>query len=177
LGLSLSPFALPQSELGGDGNQLHLSLEWQPSWIQGLGVLSLGIQASLISGTTQSQHRSFSSGSQGAGGGLLRYQLRFWSDQSFVPWVGYEASLYRLLWASSAGAVVGGSGWLHGPLVGFGFLLNRLDPTQALSLYHATGVARSYLTFEMSVLNRSSSELRSFEFADAGYFFGLRIER
>jgi hypothetical protein len=107
----------------------------------------------------------------------LRYQLRFWSDQSFVPWVGYEASLYRLLWASSAGAVVGGSGWLHGPLVGFGFLLNRLDPTQALSLYHATGVARSYLTFEMSVLNRSSSELRSFEFADAGYFFGLRIER
>ncbi|MCM0606064.1 MAG: hypothetical protein KA715_08240 [Xanthomonadaceae bacterium] len=143
------------------GKPLTLQIEIQPTFMQSLGVLSFGPMAA-----------SFFSASTFYGGGMVKYQARFFHEQWIVPVVGYEfLSPVGISFAPESmtfgGTTVAGGTPTSGLVVGGWFLLNIIERSAASQFFTNHGVLRSYLT----------AEYRSWwNGALSFWHFGLRIE-
>lgn len=142
--------------------------EYQPTFLQDLGVLGIGPSLSVYPVTpmhtlTTSYLKVWSAGMQ------LRYQARFFTDQILVPIAGYSLEYLRYsLLGSRSGSLL-----LQGPFIGGWFLLNILEPSSATLLYTDHGISRSYLVAELRLSGGKDDVVR---FSGNSLFFGLRIE-
>jgi hypothetical protein len=147
-------------------NGFSLRMEYQPAWIQAVGVFGLGL--SFQSFTLPEQLGASGLGSYSVGA-QARYQLRLLREQWIVPYAGYavERVAYRLR--------AGGSGSFlsQGPFFGAALLLNFLEPSVAADAYAGTGIVRTYLFAELRTPSTGDSVVRV---SGRSPFFGLRFE-
>ena len=142
------------------GRPLMLQLEIQPTFLQSLGVVSFGPAAG-----------SFFSPTTFYGGGMIRYQARFFHEQWIVPMVGYEYLTPVAISGNpdsiplTSGSISGRA--TQGIVLGGMFLLNVLERDSANQFFSNHGVLRTYLT----------AEYRSwFNGLLTFWHFGLRVE-
>lgn len=171
--LDFSPSALGKTDLsGGQGvtaDGFSVAFEYQPTFLQGLGVFGFGPQISLypvLPQNTNIQNTPYSVWSYGFN---LRYQARFWREQIIVPMAGYdyERLSYNLLNLGN------GSMTVAGPVVGIYILMNPLEPEAAYDFYEDSGILRTYLTAEIRSVSGSSSDL---SISGTSYYIGIRTE-
>ena len=151
-----------------------LHFEYQPQFLQSLGVVSFGPSVAIypMMGTSAlpSVFSVFTVGGQ------IRYQARYFREQVIVPVVGY--SWEHLTYTFSNGSS-GGFG-VQGPLLGLWFLLNVLEPATATQFYAYQGVLRSYFVLESRSLSgedsKPLSDGRTLTISGSSYFFGFRLE-
>ncbi len=146
----------------------QLSAEYQPQFLQGVGVVSIGAQLSAypIFETTNATSSKLALWSWG---GQIRYQARWFREQPLVPVVGFEMARWRYSLADGST----GSFNVQGPVLGAMLLLNVLDPGAAAGFYANHGVMRSYLVAEMHQLTGEDALI---QLTGNTYFFGLRFE-
>jgi hypothetical protein len=149
---------------------LSLQMEWEPAFIQVIGVLGLGLNAQLYpeypkTGLTKTAASLFSYGAQ------VRYQLKFFRGQWIVPMAGYAAEQMQYTLPDS----VKGSFMASGPFGGLMLLLNPLDPTSAGEFYAGMGVKRTYLFAEMR-MRAGSAGTDGPKFGESSWFAGVRSE-
>jgi len=147
LSLGGSMFQTPSASLG---TPLMLSLEFQPRFLQGFGIIGFGpMLGSMLDSNIYA-------------GGLIRYQLVVLHEQLIVPTVSYEyLNPFSTSGSTSAQAVMG-------PAFGAWLFLNVLDSPDAGSHFFTNvGIVRSYLVAEYHTW---SSLPLSF------FYFGLRLE-
>lgn len=145
-----------------------LSFEYQPAFIQSLGVIGLGPVFSMYpigGGVTDSIASLVSVGGQ------ARYQLRYFRNQFLVPVISYSAEfLYYDFKGSPMGTVL-----IHGPGVGLWFLLNIVEPSVANAAYVSSGITRTYLVAQWKRLEGASTD-GSVSTSGGSFYFGLRFE-
>lgn len=148
----------------------QFQVEWQPRFIQRLGVLGLGPSLGVYysvnnngSGGFQAVFRNWSAGAQ------VRYQLRYFREQFLVPMAGYA---FEYLTYS---VVDGPKGHvpIQGPFFGGMFLLNVVEPDAAAEFFADKGVSRSYLLAEARMLAGQDANI---SIEGLSYFFGVRVE-
>lgn len=100
-------------------------------------------------------------------GASLRYQLKYWVEQPFVPSIGYAAQVI------SYQSGVPTQFLLHTVSLGGALLLNFIDRSGAAAFYSEYRVLRSYLVAEMKILKGGDSAL---SLSQNAFFFGLRFE-
>jgi hypothetical protein len=131
---------------------LHFSYEWQPRFLQAIGVIGLGPQlgaypilpeGDVLSGPT----------SIWSYGARIHYQARFFREQPIVPFVSYTYE--KLSYELKAGT--SGTGTLTGMSFGGMFLLNWLEPHAAAEAFVSSGVLRTYLVTEYRQLSGTYS--------------------
>ena len=144
--------------------------EWQPSWIQSLGVLGIGLSAQLYpeypkTDLTQTSTSFWSAGAQ------IRYQLKFVPGQWVVPMGGYlvERLQYKLP------GDISGSLIAQGPFAGLMILLNPLEPSVAGEAYATSGIKRTYFVAE-SRLRTGTAGRSGPTIAETAWFWGIRSE-
>ena len=168
-GSTISP-----AEQGVTSKAALIEAEYQPSFLQGLGVLGIGPSIGMypttggVVGTGQQVVNGPTSIWEV--GGQVRYQFRYVTEQMIVPFVGYNYQ--RLHYNINQG---GGNSGLNiaGGSAGLSVLLNRLDETAALDLYRNTGISRLYLVAELKNLQGSDDNVA---IAGNSFFFGIRCE-
>ncbi len=151
----------------GKVRAVTLRMEWQPQFIQAIGVLSLGPALSLYpitSGNATSNPFSIWSA-----GGRVLYQARYFRNQPIVPIGGYSAEylVYRLKSGQSGKLLT------QGPVVGGMIFLNFFDRSGAADFYVNQGVLRSYLVGELRLLSGSDSNIT---ISGNSLFAGVRFE-
>jgi hypothetical protein len=173
------------SALGGgyvsastQGNQvrgLTVHGEWQPEWIQAIGVLgigpSLGLYPIVDGGSIRPTGGSgIDIGSNWSVGGQVRYQLRLFHEQPLVPVAGYALDYlsYHLPYVGTTGRML-----IKGPFFGAMLFLNFLEPSAAVDNYVTNGISRTYLVAELRIPTGGDGTV---EVGDKSYFFGLRFE-
>lgn len=147
---------------------LGLRFQYQPTFLQLLGVFSLGPSfyifpfASVDAGVSKTP-------ATWAIGGEARYQFRFLHKQWIVPTVSFNSHYltYKLADGSSGRTMV------RGPSYGAMFLLNGVDPSIARDFYQSYGALRTYVLAEMRTYEGNDSQVI---FSGKSLFFGLRIE-
>ena len=148
-------------------NGFGLVIEYQPKFLQFLGVIGVGPTGSLypifnanITSTLFSLHSY---------GAVARYQARFFRNQFLVPVVGYTGEVFNYSFIAGQSGKV----WIKGPLYGLWLLLNPLEPSAASNLYIDYGISRTYLIVEAQNLVGSDENVSIQGFT---YYLGLRIE-
>jgi hypothetical protein len=151
-----------------------IEAEYQPTFLQGLGVIGIGPSIGMypttggVVGTGQQVVNGPTSIWEL--GGQVRYQFRYVTEQMIVPFIGYNYQ--RLHYNINQGG--GNSGLsIAGGNAGLSVLLNRLDETAALDLYRNTGISRLYLVAELKNLQGSDDNVA---IAGNSFFFGIRCE-
>ena len=175
---SFSPRAFSgQSLTAQQGNHptyaYHLSIEYQPRFLQSIGVFGIGPTATLYSFPNAQVTSNFYSVS--SYGGRVRYQARYFREQILVPMVSYswEFLNYNFVNPTAGGAPIKDRVRLQGPTFGLWLLLNPLDRKSANSLYLNTGITRTYLTLEAK---REQATVSQSSINNWSYFAGLRLE-
>jgi|GEM_PF-2691681 len=153
-----------------DVNNFGMGLEYEPKALQHFGVIDLGPSLNLyfLQPEGDLTKNAFSIYSLGFS---VKYQLRFWSGQPIVPFVGYEAQeIHYSFQDASLGA-----GWTtaSGPTFGALIFLNWMEPEAAHNLWSETGIRRSYLVAELKSLTSSNEVLTT---VGQAIYFGLRLE-
>ncbi len=147
-----------------------LGFEWEPEFLQSIGVVSLGPSFNLYTMQPGGDltDNAFSVYSLGFS---AKYQLNFMRGQWVVPFVGFESQLIHY---SFNDADVG-SGWTTavGPTFGALIALNWMEPSSAHNLFTETGIKRSYLVGEIKQLTAGEDLLSTDGIA---IYFGLRLE-
>lgn len=145
-----------------------LQIEYQPSFLQAIGVVGLGPAISIYP-NTPSNELTTAATSIYSFGGQVRYQARLFREQFIVPMVSYHWELfnYRFKDANS------GRFMINGASVGLWVLLNAFEPSAAAEFYADQGILRSYLVAEYRDFF-GSDDLVSVE--GKTYYFGVRIE-
>ncbi len=147
-----------------------IGFEYQPQFLQSLGVVSIGPSVNLY---ILEPMGSLTSGpfSIMSFGGSAKYQFRYFRAQPFVPFVGFEYQMikYRFVvegfpsgWTTSTGMTFGGM-----------LLLNWMEPSSAHSLWSETGIKRSYLVGEVKTMTAGEPAL---SVDGSAIYFGLRVE-
>ena len=148
---------------------LSLQFEYQPSFLQKLGVFGFGPSVELyplipMKNTSGNLFSNWSYGLQ------FRYQGRYIDRQPLVPVFAYQ----WLKWNYNIGSIGNGNFIARGTTLGLWLLLDVFDPYTARKLFSQKGISRNYLTLELRRLNGGDSNL----FLDGeSLFFGLRMER
>lgn len=142
-------------------------MEFQPAFLQGIGVLGLGPSVTIypaIGGNFTSSPLSIWSA-----GGQVRYQMRWFHEQLIVPMVGYAYEYFRYNLAD------GNTGYIQsmGPMFGIYVYLNALDPDSAADFYSNYSGIRSYLVAEAKLLSGADDLVT---LSGMGFYFGLRME-
>lgn len=167
-GSTISP-----AQEGTKSGAMLVQLEYQPSFLQHFGILSIGPSFGTYPtlGSTQADEKVTPGFFAITGvGGQVRYQLHYFDNQFVVPYASYEAQSlsYRINGGGSGRlTVAGGSG-------GLSLLLNRLAPSEAIDMKHNLGISRSYLVVEGKYLYGTDQNVRV---SGTSVFFGLRFER
>jgi hypothetical protein len=173
---SLSAFGgktISPVEEGVKSKAVQLEMEYQPSFLQGLGVIGIGPSVGIYptSGTVPDtgQKVANSPASLFAFGGQARYQLKYWTQQPLVPYVTYEYQSLRYSLAD------GGTGRLSiaGGSVGVSFLLNAIAPREGRDVYRNLGIARAYLVAELKKLKGNDQNVAV---SGNSLYFGVRCE-
>jgi hypothetical protein len=150
-----------------------LQAEYEPSFLQSLGVFSIGPSVGIFPSFGQTPAGdSVTSHIWGISefGGQARYQFRYWDGQLVVPYAAYEFESvgYSINQGGSGRlAVAGGSG-------GLAFFINRLAPGEANDFYRNMGVSRSYFVVEGKYLSGSDQNI---SVGGTSVYFGFRFER
>ena len=170
---TLSAASIPFLDTNGTASTqklrgISLGLEFQPEFLQSVGVLGFGPNLSYFFTSEVPDQVTAGGFAVYSIGGEIRYQARFFHEQFLVPFVGYEmeSMAYRLKNFS-------GSLSINGLAFGGMLLLNALEPEAAGTFYSDQGVSRSYLVAEWR--GRSGSD-KNLTFSGNAFFFGLRIE-
>jgi hypothetical protein len=139
-----------------------LGFEYQPRWVQAIGVLGLGPSLSIY------PTNGLKLGSLWSVGGLVRYQARFLYGQWIVPTVAY--SIDRISYRTD-----GASGFALQKALRLGafLLLNPLDPDTAAESYTSLGVLRSYGFIEVTQPSGGDANV---PVAARAILFGMRFE-
>ncbi len=146
-----------------------LQTEWQPAFLQALGVIGLGPSAQVypeIPKTTLSSNTIalWSVGFQ------ARYQMKYFRGQWVVPMGGYSIESVQYNVGGESGRFLA-----QGPFAGAFILLNPLEPSAAGEFYATTGVKRTYLVAEAR-LRTGSATGSGPTVGETAWFFGLRSE-
>jgi hypothetical protein len=157
-------------EIDHDIRNFGFGVEYEPEFLQSLGVVSIGPSANLY---VASPSGSLTSGSFSilSGGMSLKYQLKFWRGQPLVPFFGYEIQMIKYRFAVEE--IGSGITTAQGPVFGAMLLLNWMEPSAAHSLWADTGIKRTYLVGEMKMLT-AGEPLLSVD--GQALYFGLRME-
>ncbi len=166
-GLEFDGSAVAFRDQGVAVPDVEMLLEYEPPWIQLLGVFSGGLSIGnfptpVSAGLVAVRLGIWSVGAQ------VRYQARFFKNQIIVPFAGFgiEAVSYKL-------AAVEGRLNVKGPFAGAEILLNTFDGDGAFEFYRDEGALRSYLVAEGRAYAGSDANL---SLSGSSFFFGLRIE-
>lgn len=145
-----------------------IQFEYQPEFIQSIGVIGFGPSVSLypILPAGAVSPKAFSNF---AVGGQIRYQARFFREQILVPMAGFEAQMLRYDFNS----IGPGTATLTGPFFGAMLLLNVFEPSSAAEMYIDTGISRSYLVAELKNLSGAGGGVTV---SGSSLYFGLRFE-
>jgi hypothetical protein len=155
-------------QAGSVARALEIQVEYQPAFLQSIGVLGVGPNVSIIplgsDGTVTNSPISIWSA-----GGQIRYQARYFREQPIVPFASFEMQYmtYHLLNGAEGAAL------LMGPSFGGMILLNFLEPSSAAELYISDGISRSYLVGEYKILEGNGGKI---SVSGGSVFFGLRFE-
>jgi hypothetical protein len=124
------------------------AFEFQPAFIQAIGVIGLGPSFTLYpvigdSALVSNLMGIYSIGAQ------VRYQARWFTEQIVVPEVGYAFEQFRYKFAD------GNAGYLNtfGPFFGIWLYLNPLDKPAAADFYTDFKGSRSYLVAEARLMS------------------------
>jgi hypothetical protein len=170
--LGSSGFAPEQA--GDPCRALQLQFEYQPSFIQSIGVLGIGLTGAIYPITVAGDLAPDTNVVNGVAsvwsvGAEVRYQARFFREQPVVPVGGFEADwLHYHFTDSQAGSPV-----ISGPFAGLMVLLNIFEPTVAAEAYITQGIARSYLVVEYKLLSGSDSLV---SVSGGEFYAGFRLE-
>ncbi|MFN7685618.1 MAG: hypothetical protein ACK5QT_09430 [Oligoflexia bacterium] len=139
----------------------ELAIEYQPPWVQALGVLSGGVHVRYHSASAAKRLLGY--------GGRLAYQAKWFTNQWVVPVAGY--SLDQVYYELNSGA----QGTLANPGIFYGlrFFLSAADPGAAAELYNSLGVTRTYLSVELFDRQASNADLT---LSGRTLAIGLRME-
>lgn len=144
--------------------------EYLPTFIQDIGVFSLGATLTLFPSTTQAElSRNFLS--LWSFGAQARYQARFFREQPVVPLIGfaYDFTFYNL--ANGAQGNLPISSLFYGLMI----YLNMFEQKGASDFYVNYKALRSYLVVELrQALSAQNSDLNLSSLKT--YYFGFRIE-
>lgn len=159
---------LPGRAQSSPTRAIHLQIDWQPAFIQSLGVLGIGPSVGVYPIFGDSRPTT-GTASVFEVGGQIQYQLRYFREQPLVPVVGYagEYLTYRFTTGQK------GSLMIQGPMLGAWLLLNIFEPGAAADFYVNTGVKRSYLVAEYRRLEGANADL---DISGSSIFGGLRFE-
>lgn len=138
-----------------------IGAEYQPRFLQDIGVVSLGLNTNFYG--AQSQFLAFSVG------GLVRYQAKFFRQQFLVPMAAYAFEYFNYYLNNGAT----GRTLSQGPQFGLWLLLNALDQEAARDFFIDNHVARTYLVLEAHNMNASDINI---DFGGFSFYFGLRFE-
>ncbi len=155
---------------GGTVRGFSLLFEYQPRFVQKIGVLSIGPTVAVYP-IYVSNSLSGSAASIWSVGGIVRYQARWFRNQWLVPTVGFAFD--RISYNASAGSGNAGSTTQSGPVFGLMLLLNAIDPDTAAASFVEPGIVRSYLFAELKKPTGGDAVIVP---ANPVYQFGLRIE-
>jgi hypothetical protein len=144
-----------------------LQVEYQPSFFQRYGILSVGMAFNGYPGfkseISPAVMALWSIGAQ------IRYQARYFLEQPVVPMVAYSGEWLNYQFTGGpTGKLIAG-----GPSVGLWFLLNILEPTSAAQMYLSSGILRSYLVAEYRMLTGNDSNIA---LSGGSYYGGFRFE-
>ncbi len=160
---------LLQSSQPTSVSSVHLQFEYQPAFLQDLGVFSFGPSLAfhpVISDLPNVQPNLLFAWS---GGGQVRYQARFFKNQWIVPMASYSTEFWSYRFRNNlTGRMIA-----RGPSFGAWLLLNALDLRSAQTFFLDYGVARTYLVVEMRTLTGSDQNI---SLDGRTYFAGLRFE-
>lgn len=152
-------------------SQFGFGIDWQPKFLQSIGVVALGATANVypvtpLSGLTENGLDIWSVGFS------AKYQAKWFRGQWVVPYAGYEAQY--LNYRTDSIEIGSGSTMFSGPVLGAMLLLNWLEPKAAFEMYDNTGIKRSYLFAEWKSLAAQSEP--AFSTVGQSLHFGLRFE-
>ncbi len=152
-------------------SHLGLALDWQPKFIQSIGVVALGVSGNIypvapLDGITDGGLDIWSVGVS------AKYQAKWFRGQWVVPYAGYETQY--LNYKTNTIEIGSGNTMLSGPVFGALLLLNWMEPRAAFELYDNTGIKRSYLFAEWKSLSADTEA--QFSTNQASLHFGLRLE-
>ena len=138
-----------------------LEFEFQPPFVQKIGVIALGPSFQLYPSGSLANIWSV--------GGQVHYQARFFREQPLVPLMGY-----RLEYWNYRSSTISPSHFIaQGPFFGALFLLNVLEPESASEFFINFGILRSYLVAELRYLTGNDNQI---SLDGKSYYFGLRFE-
>jgi hypothetical protein len=147
---------------------ISMAAEYDPPFIQKIGVLGIGPVISLyplIPASPSITNNYFSIWSAGV---QLHYQARFFREQILVPEVGYDFERLSYHLQNAQGGFT-----VSGPMLGLYLLLNPFEPSTAFDFYTDSGALRTYLTAEIRTLKGSDANINV---SGTSSFFGLRVE-
>jgi len=147
-------------------HSFDLSAEYQPAFLQGMGVLGVGPTVGLPQMTYDSATKEVQNAYYF--GGQVRYQFRYVRGQVLVPMISYMYQRWNLVTTNGTDEFS-----VHGPAAGLWLYLNFLDNQTAKDLYQGYGVARTYAYFEVRKLEGSGVRTRIF---GVTYNTGIRFE-
>jgi hypothetical protein len=161
------------AQQGIKSGAMLIQLEYEPRFLQSLGVLSIGPSVGMFPtlGSAPSGGNVTSNVfSIHELGGQARYQLHYWNDQFIVPYVAYEVQNvhYNINQGGSGSLTIAGGS------AGLGVLLNRFASAEARGFHDSFGVSRSYLMIEGKNLQGSDQNVKV---SGTSIYFGLRFER
>lgn len=148
---------------------LSFQMDYQPPFLQSIGVLAIGPTLNLYPTTTRKNSlvkHAFGVWSPGA---QVRYQFKYFRSQPLVPIVGYSAEWVQYSLPDQGRGRFLARGWT----AGLAFLLNVLDMNSAGGFYVNYGVSRSYLIAEYKRMEGGDD---AFKTSGGSAFLGLRIE-
>jgi len=161
-------YVIPSNTSSYVGYAPSLRIEYQPAFIQSIGVLGIGYSATsyILTGFSNSWLSLYGSGVQ------LRYQARFFNEQILVPEAAFSVQYVGYNFATATNQLTGAL-WATETQLGLWFLLNKLEPSATNDGFIETGILRTYLTSEVHLPNGSDGNIN---LSSPSLFFGLRIE-
>lgn len=143
--------------------------DYQPLFLRDYGLLAIGPYIGLNPLNGKSSELDTNPMANNVGGIELRYQMRYFKEQAFVPIIGYhiESRGYKIRGSRAKRFTA------HGPSAGLWFLLNGLDKKTAAFSYLDYGISRTYIITEVKWKRAQSSELSMDGFQTHA---GLRFE-
>ncbi len=156
-------------------SSIGLAFEYQPTFLQTFGVLSLGPTFALTPIFPTPNPFTSSIGSLFSFGAQIKYQFRYFRSQPLVPVVGYfvEDFFFHFGNQNNTNSDLQGSVLITGPMLGLWLYLNWLEPSAATSFFQNFGVCRSYLTFEVKSMTGNGGGM---SISGLSYYGGLRFE-
>jgi hypothetical protein len=157
-------------EESSDVVNFGFGLEYQPQFLQGIGLVSIGpsFNSYILQPAGDITNGAFSIYAFGIS---AKYQLNYFRGQPIVPFVGFEAQMIHYKFERSDLD----TGWTTAAGLTFGALigLNWMEPSAAHTLWAETGIKRSYLVAEVKNLVAPEALLSS---DGPALYFGLRLE-